>query len=85
MPSPQVELLRREYPDLLLEADVAANVGRSHSTIKRWRREGRIAPAHYVDQGSTRIWLYSEENLAAVKQVAAVTRPGRKRNAPEKK
>lgn len=82
MSSPQVALLRRDYPGLLLEGDVADIIGRSHSTIRRWRRENRIVPTHYVDQGATRIWLYTEENVQRVREIASEIRPGRKKNAP---
>lgn len=82
MSSPQVDLLRRDYPDLLIEADVADIVGRSQSTIRRWRREKRITPTHYADQGSTRIWLYTKDDLNRVKVLSYTIRPGRKRSAP---
>lgn len=81
MSSPQVALLRRDYPEFLLEGDVAGIIGRSHSTVRRWRRQKRIMPSHYVDQGSTRIWLYTHDDLEQVKKLSCEIRPGRKKNA----
>jgi len=81
--SPQIELLRREHPNLMTERDVAEKVGRSHSTIKRWRNRGLLTPTFYRDLGSIRVWLYNNDDLAQATQLAAEIKRGRKRASPE--
>lgn len=81
MPSPQSLMVRREFPDHYTTSEVADIVGRSKGCILRWRKDGILEPSHYMESGTTVIWLYTEDDLAKAKQIVRTMHPGRKPDA----
>ena len=53
--------------------DLARQVGRSVSTLRRWEREGRIPVAHRVGLRGTRHW--TDEEAAQVRAMLGVEPP----------
>ena len=71
-------LVRQQKPPRFTTTDVAKAVGRSVPTIVRWRRQGLFVPTEVQRFGKTDVYLYSEADLRAMKQLAAQQKPGRK-------
>jgi predicted site-specific integrase-resolvase len=59
-------------------AEVAERCGRSVDTIKRWNKTGLFKPSHVMRVGKLSVWLYSEQDIAEMKEIAVKQRPGRK-------
>jgi DNA-binding transcriptional MerR regulator len=53
-------------------------VNRSTDTLKRWHHSGLLVPSTQMQAGKLRVWLYTEEDITKLKQIAATRRPGRK-------
>ena len=56
----------------------AYQVNRSVSTIVRWHKEGLYAPSESMQSGKLKVWLYTDADIVALKQIARVQKPGRK-------
>lgn len=82
MPSPETILMRRLYPDCFITSEVAERIGKSQSTVERWRKEGLLEPSRSHQAGSKTIWLYTQEDVEQGKELAQSITPGRKSNAP---
>lgn len=55
----------------------AALIGRSKDTLKRWQREGTYEPSGYIVKGELTIWLYSDEDIEAMQDIAGSMKAGR--------
>ncbi|AKL88350.1 MerR-like transcriptional regulator [Gordonia phage GMA6] len=58
-------------------SQVAARIGKSVDTIRRWHASGIYKSTRQEQFGSVNVWLYSEEDVAAMKHIARTIRPGR--------
>ena len=59
-------------------SQVAAMVGRSGETIKRWRRRGVYRPAEFEMNGTVKVWKYTEEDVANIRTLVKASKPGPK-------
>lgn len=71
-------MVRRMHPPRYTTGEVAGMVGRSFDTIARWRRTGLVMPSDSFMFGSVRVWLYTDDDVERLKELAKVQRPGRK-------
>lgn len=55
----------------------AQQIGRSRDTLRRWQKMGRFVPTQYMNVGKLKVWLYSEADIATLKDIAATVREGR--------
>lgn len=64
-------------------SQAAAMVGRSVDTLRRWREEGVFVPASTMTNstGGVIAYLYSEEDIVALRKIAAEMKPGPKHGA----
>jgi len=76
--NPQTRVAKRLYPSGLTTSEFAAALGKSVSTVIRWRRVGILSPRYQVQTGKTAVWLYSPDDLVEGKKLVATLRPGRK-------
>lgn len=75
--------LRESIPDgWYTRAEAAAKIGRHYDRLRAWHRDGTFVPTAYVERGKLRVWLYSEEDIEALKKIVAHKHPGRKPNPP---
>ena len=58
-------------------------VGRSVDTLKRWHKHGIAVPSESMQAGKLRVWLYTDEDVLTLRDVAKRQRPGRKPNRKE--
>lgn len=56
-------------------------VNRSVSTIVRWHKEGLYVPSASMQSGKLKVWLYTDDDISALKQIARAQKPGRKPKA----
>lgn len=54
-------------------------VNRSPDTLKRWHRMGICVPSSSMQAGKLKVWLYSEDDIKRLKEVAQKQKPGRKK------
>lgn len=71
-------MVRRMTPARYTVKEAAALVGRSPDTLVRWRRSGRFVPSDRQQIGRLLIWLYTDEDIEEMKQLAKELRPGRR-------
>lgn len=67
----------------LTQSAVAKIVNRHPDTISTWRKQGVYRPSGYVLAGQTRVWLYSPEDVRAMRDIAKVRKAGRPRKIKE--
>lgn len=73
---------QRKAPEgFYTRAEAAAKVGRSAVTLKRWHNTGRFIATHWRDTGDTGMWLYSDDDIEAMKKIAAEMPVGRPKKA----
>jgi len=53
-------------------------VNRSPDTLKRWHKSGLCIPSGNMSAGKLKVWLYSDGDIQALKEVARNQKPGRK-------
>lgn len=53
-------------------------VGRSVDTLKRWHKQGLVTPSQSMQAGKLRVWLYTDDDMMKLRDVAKRQRPGRK-------
>lgn len=70
--------IRAMSPPRFTTAEAARLVGRSEDTLVRWRSDGVYAPSERRAFGSVEVWLYSEADIGAMKEIVKTLRPGRK-------
>lgn len=77
---PVLNGIQQVVPDgYYTRAMAAAKVGRSVDTLKRWQETGLYKPKFQMMVGQgLHVWLYSEHDIEAMKEVAAMQRRGRK-------
>lgn len=61
----------------LTRGQVALEIGKSKDTIKRWHISGRFVATHTVRRGKHTVFLYDQDDLKVLKQLARTVRPGR--------
>ena len=54
-------------------------VGRSVDTLKRWHKQGLCVPSASMQAGKLRVWLYTDEDMLKLREVARRQKPGRKK------
>ena len=59
----------------------AKKVKRSPDTLRRWHQQGICIPSKRMKAGKLTVYLYTEEDIVAMKQLAKTQKPGR----PKKK
>lgn len=77
---PGAASLREAVPEGWYTRKQAADlVGRDRDTIKEWQKNGTYPPSGYMEAGKIIVWLYSEEDIEAMRKIALHKRPGRKK------
>lgn len=59
-------------------AQVAEKIGKSRDTVRRWHENGTYKATHQETFGDVTVWLYTEDDVRAMKQIARHLTPGRK-------
>lgn len=57
----------------------ARKINRSPDTLKRWHKAGLCVPSSSMKAGQLTVWLYSDEDIKQLREVARLQKPGRKR------
>lgn len=71
--------VRRQIPDgMFTRTQIAERVGVSVNTVRRWHDTGVYRPDHSKDFGSIKVWLYTESDIAPMKNIRDTLRPGRR-------
>ena len=69
----------RRTPDNMHTRVAAAYlVGRSVDTLKRWHKQGLVVPSESMQAGKLRVWLYTDDDMMKLRDIAKRQRPGRK-------
>lgn len=72
--------LMSNIPDgMYTRGQVADKIGRTRDTIKRWHDSGTYKATHWHQSGKTTVWLYTDEDVAAMKQIARTIKSGPKK------
>ncbi len=58
----------------------AYQVNRSTDTLKRWHKNGLCIPSASMQAGKLTVWLYSDDDIKRLREVARNQKPGRKTN-----
>jgi DNA-binding transcriptional MerR regulator len=58
-------------------------VGRSVDTLKRWHKQGLCVPSQSMQAGKLRVWLYTDDDMMKLREVARKQKPGRKKIVKE--
>lgn len=72
-------MVRRMSPTRYTVNEAASLVGRSPDTLVRWRRAGIYEPSDSMKVGSLTVWLYTDDDIRYMKEMAKDLKPGRKR------
>lgn len=72
------EIVREMSPPRYTTSQAAELIGRHEDTVKRWRDSGVFVPQHRERFGNTEVWLYTSDDIKAMKSIAREIRPGRK-------
>ncbi len=62
----------------LTRSKASQKVQRSVDTLKRWHRLGLCVPSGKMKVGKLDVWLYSEEDIQKLLELARTQKPGRK-------
>lgn len=71
-------MVRRMTPTRYTVKEAAALVGRSPDTLVRWRKDGIYQPSDSTNVGSLVVWLYTDKDIQAMRELVKELRPGRK-------
>lgn len=71
--------VRAMSPARYTTTEAARIVGRSEDTLVRWRKDGVFVPKEKRAFGAVEVWLYTERDIASMKEISKTLRPGRKR------
>ena len=52
-------------------------IGRSKETLKRWIKDGTYSPSGYMVCGKLTIHLYSDDDIAILRDIVGMKKPGR--------
>lgn len=61
-----------------LVSDAGELVGRSADTLRKYRRDQIFVPSGYMMAGTLKCYLYSDEDIKALKELIPKIKPGRK-------
>lgn len=70
--------VRAMSPPRYTTTEAARLVGRSEDTLVRWRKDEVFVPKEKRAFGSVEVWLYNEDDIAAMKEISKTLKPGRK-------
>lgn len=70
--------IKRMKPRRYTTQQAADMIGRSRDTVKRWRIDGVHAPSDAKVFGSTLVYLYTPDDIRAMKSLTRTLKPGRK-------
>lgn len=73
--------VRAMSPPRFTTTEAARLVGRSEDTLVRWRKDEVYVPKEKRSFGNVDVWLYTEDDILAMKEIGKTLRPGRKRSA----
>ena len=59
-------------------SQVAELLGLSKDTIRRWHTSELYVPTNYKMYGANKVWLYTDDDVVAMREVARSTRTGKK-------
>lgn len=65
------DLVRKMSPVRYTVDEAAQKVGVSRDTLARWRKKGVYLPSDYRDFGQLKVWLYTDDDLTAMKRMKA--------------
>lgn len=74
------EIVREMNPPRYTTSQAATMVGKHVDTVKRWRDSGVHVPSDEATFGTTKVWLYTREDIEQLKKIAKTMKPGRKPN-----
>lgn len=69
--------IKTMFPDTYFASEIATAIGRSDSTVKRWRKQGVLLPTFRATVSDVHVWLYSEADLKKAKELASTLHAGR--------
>lgn len=69
---------RRTPANMHTRVAAAYLVGRSVDTLKRWQKQGLVVPSQSMQAGKLRVWLYTDDDMMKLRDVAKRQKPGRK-------
>lgn len=72
------EVVAQMRPPRYTTAQAAALVGRTEDTLSYWRRQEIFTPSERRKFGKTEVWLYTQQDIEQMRQIAKVIKPGRK-------
>lgn len=72
--------VRAMSPPRYTTSEAARLVGRSEDTLVRWRKDDVYVPNEKRSFGAVKVWLYTEADIALMKDLCKQIRPGRKAN-----
>ena len=70
-------------PGWYTRALAAEQVQRSPDTLRTWHKQGVYEPSGWMPRGALKVWLYSDEDVHCLKQIAARMPRGRRRKKRE--
>ena len=59
-------------------SQAAALIGKSRDTLKRWHNNGTYEATEYMEAGKLQVWLYSDDDISKLKEIAENISPGRR-------
>lgn len=63
-------------------SQAASRVGRSEVTLRRWHRTGRYPATNQMRVGQLNVWVYSDQDIANMRNVAKNIKAGRPFKTP---
>jgi len=54
---------------------------RDRDTLRRWHKTGTFPATHFVQAGKLKVWLYSDEDIEKLRNIAAEMKIGRPKGA----
>lgn len=71
--------ISRGIPDgYFTRAQVAVEIGKSVDTVRRWHHDRIYRAKKSKKFGTTKVWLYTQADIDAMKAIAKTLRPGAK-------
>jgi hypothetical protein len=77
--------VRAMKPKRYTVRDAAEAVGRSPDTLRRWRVTGEFVPSDTATFGTTIVYLYTADDIRAMKKIAQAQRPGPKKGSTQQR
>jgi hypothetical protein len=76
-------VLNKVPKDEFTRRQAAQMVGRSLDTLRRWHADGTYKATHWRKIGQRKMWLYTEDDIARMRMIAAGQKPGPKKPPTE--